>query len=298
MNINNFIQYISLEKQYSKHTVKAYQNDLSTFLYYIQNSFEISKANEVTRDMVRSWIVHLIEEGKSNITINRKLSTLKSYFNYLIKTGAVKGNPVKNISSLKTPSYLPHFITKEKMKLYYSSKQEEESFVAVRNFLIVDILYTTGIREDELIKLKENDINFQQNTFKVTGKRNKQRIIPFSEKEKSYIIRYMQLKRETFEESNPYLIVTNKGLRAYPKFIYRIVKEELSSVTQSKKSPHVLRHTFATHMLNEGADLNTIKEILGHANLSATQVYTHNTIEQLKSIYNHAHPRAQLKKEV
>jgi integrase/recombinase XerC len=279
--------------------VKAYQNDLSTFLCYIQNRFEISKANEVTRDMVRSWIVQLIEDGKSNITINRKLSTLKSYFNYLIKTGTVKGNPVKNITSLKTPSYLPRFLTIEKMKLYYSLKQEEEkNFVAVRNFLIVDILYTTGIREDELIKLKENDINFQQNTFKVTGKRNKQRIIPFSEKEKSYIIRYMQLKRETFEEGNPYLIVTNKGLRAYPKFIYRIVKEELSSVTQSKKSPHVLRHTFATHMLNEGADLNTIKEILGHANLSATQVYTHNTIEQLKSIYNHAHPRAQLKKEV
>ncbi|RLD89198.1 MAG: integrase [Bacteroidetes bacterium] len=298
MEINNFIQYISLEKQYSKHTVKAYQNDLSAFLYYIHDAFEISKSTEVTRDMVRSWIVQLIEEDKSNITINRKLSTLKSYFNYLIKTGVVTMNPVKNITALKIPSYLPHFITKEKMALYYSSKKEIQDYVSLRNFLIVDILYTTGIREDELINLKEEDINFQQNTFKVTGKRNKQRIIPFSENEKNYIIRYRYLKIERFTEENPYLIVTNKGLKAYPKFIYRIVSDELSSVTQSKKSPHVLRHTFATHMLNEGADLNTIKEILGHANLSATQVYTHNTIEQLKSIYNHAHPRAQLKKEV
>ena len=179
------------------------------------------------------------------------------------------------------------------MKLYYSTRQEEnDDFISVRNFFIVDILYTTGIRENELINLKEDDVNFYQNTIKVTGKRNKQRIIPFSEKEKRYIIRYMQLKSNKFEANNPYLIVTNKGSRAYPKFIYRVVRQELSSVTQSKKSPHVLRHTFATHMLNEGADLNTIKEILGHANLSATQVYTHNTIEQLKLIYNHAHPRA------
>ena len=293
MDINNFIQYISLERQYSKHTVKAYQTDLSAFLYYVENTYDISNAMEVTRDMIRSWIVQLIEEDKSNTTINRKLSTLKSYFNYLIKTGIVKGNPVKNISSLKTPSYLPHFITKEKMKLYYSTRQEEnDDFISVRNFFIVDILYSTGIREDELINLKEDDVNFYQNTIKVTGKRNKQRIIPFSEKEKRYIIRYMQLKSKKFEANNPYLIVTNKGSRAYPKFIYRIVREQLSSITQSKKSPHVLRHTFATHMLNEGADLNTIKEILGHANLSATQVYTHNTIEQLKLIYNHAHPRA------
>ncbi len=298
MDINSFIQYISLEKQYSKHTVKAYQNDLSAFLYYLRDAFEISEPSAVTRDMIRSWIVNLIDEGKSNITINRKLSTLKSYFNYLIKVGAVIKNPVKNITALKTPSYLPQFITKEKMSLYYNSKKELSDFDALRNFLVVDILYTTGIREDELINLKEEDVNFSQNTFKVTGKRNKQRVIPFSENEKSYVIRYMQLKAEQFSEPNPYLIVTNKGSRAYPKFIYRIVRHELSTVTQSKKSPHVLRHTFATHMLNEGADLNTIKEILGHANLSATQVYTHNTIEQLKSIYNHAHPRAQLKKEV
>ncbi len=298
MNIDNFIQYISLEKQYSGHTVKAYTNDLTTFLYYIKNTFEISEITEVNRDVVRSWIVRLIEEGNSNITINRKLSTLKSYFNFLIKSGLIKVNPVKNIVSLKTPSYLPHFITRERMSLYYRTREVEENFVSIRNFLIIDLLYTTGIRETELINLTENDINFNQNTIKVTGKRNKQRIIPFSENEKDYIIRYMKIKKDTFKVASPAFIVTNKGTRAYPKFIYRIVSRELSSVTESKKSPHILRHTFATHMLNEGADLNSIKEILGHANLSATQVYTHNTIEQLKSIYNHAHPRAQLKKEV
>ncbi len=298
MNINNFIQYISLEKQYSGHTVKAYTNDLTAFLYYIKSTFEISEIVEVNRDVVRSWIVRLIEEGNSNITINRKLSTLKSYFNFLIKSGLIKVNPVKNIVSLKTPSYLPHFITRERMSLYYQTREVEEDFVSIRNFLIIDLLYTTGIRETELINLTENDINFNQNTIKVTGKRNKQRIIPFSENEKDYIIRYMKIKKDTFKEASPYFIVTNKGTHAYPKFIYRIVSSELSSVTESKKSPHILRHTFATHMLNEGADLNSIKEILGHANLSATQVYTHNTIEQLKSIYNHAHPRAQLKKEV
>ncbi len=298
MNIENFIQYISLEKQYSGHTVKAYQNDLTAFLHYLQNEFEISDITKVNREIIRSWIVELIEEGKTNKTINRKLSTLKSYFNYLIKAGTIKINPVKNITSLKTPSLLPRFITKEKMELYYSSKQEENNFVSMRNFLIVDILYTTGMREDELINLKEEDVNFYKNTLKVTGKRNKQRIIPFSDKEKQYIIRYMQLKNDTFKTASTYLIVTNKGVRCYAKFIYRIVEKELSPVTGSKKSPHILRHTFATHMLNEGADLNTIKEILGHANLSATQVYTHNTMEQLKSIYNHAHPRAQLKKEV
>ena len=298
MNINNFIQYISLEKHYSGNTAKAYQNDLTSFSNYIQTAYYITNANEVNHEIVRSWIVQLIEEDKTNTTINRKLSTLKSYFNFLIKTGSIKNNPVKNIISLKTPSYLPHFITKEKMNLYYANRQVVNEFKSFRNFIIVDILYNTGIREDELINLKENDIDFRNNTLKVTGKRNKQRIIPFSDKEKDLIIGYIDLKNKKFKKTSPYLIVTNKGTHAYPKFIYRIVEKELSTITQSKKSPHVLRHTFATHMLNEGADLNTIKEILGHANLSATQVYTHNTIEQLKSIYNHAHPRAQLKKEV
>ncbi len=253
---------------------------------------------DVNRDIIRSWIVTLIEEPKSNITINRKLSTLKSFFNYLVKSGTIKTNPVKNINSLKTPSRLPHYLTKEKMELYYKESQNLDDFPSFRDFIVIDLLYNTGMRQSELINLKEDDINLTENTLKVTGKRNKERIIPFSNTEREYIIRYKNMKRITFNTAAPYLIVTNKGLKAYPKFIYRLVENNLSGLTQSKRSPHILRHTFATHMLNEGADLNTIKEFLGHANLSATQVYTHNTIEQLKSIYNHAHPRAQIKKEV
>ncbi len=298
MNIQNFLQYISIEKHYSQHTVTAYENDLNSFFSFALNRFEIDSIQSVNREIIRSWIVELIEEGKSNTTINRKLSSLKSYFNFLLKTGVVNSNPVKNITSLKTPSRLPAFITRQKMNQYYEQAEETNEFSVLRDFLVVDLLYTTGMRLSELINLHTTDVNLNENTLKVLGKRNKERVIPFSKREKEYIIRYKDMRNATFETDNPYLILTNKGNKAYPKFIYRIVENNLSGLVQSKKSPHILRHTFATHMLNEGADLNTIKEILGHANLSATQVYTHNTIEQLKLIYNHAHPRAQIKKEV
>ncbi len=298
MTTQDFIQYISLQKHYSHHTIIAYENDLNAFSKFLNTQFEITNMADVNRDIIRSWIVTLIEEQKSNITINRKLSTLKSFFNYLVKSGTIKTNPVKNINSLKTPSRLPHYLTKEKMELYYKESHNLDDFPSFRDFIVIDLLYNTGMRQSELINLKEDDINLAENILKVTGKRNKERIIPFSNTEREYIIRYKNMKKITFSTAAPYLIVTNKGLKAYPKFIYRLVENNLSGLTQSKRSPHILRHTFATHMLNEGADLNTIKEFLGHANLSATQVYTHNTIEQLKSIYNHAHPRAQIKKEV
>jgi integrase/recombinase XerC len=298
MNIKDFLQHISIGKHYSQHTVTAYKNDLNSFFDFVRETFEISDVKQINRDIIRSWIVELIEAGKSNATINRKLSTLKSYFNFLLKKGMIKSNPVKNINSLKTPSRLPAFITKQKMELFYAQTGKSDNFSSLRDFLVIDLLYTTGMRLTEIINLRINNINLNENTLKVLGKRNKERIIPFSEREKEYIIRYKDMRKAAFETDNPYLIVTDKGNKTYPKFIYRIVEKNLSGLTQSKKSPHILRHTFATHMLNEGADLNTIKEILGHANLSATQVYTHNTIEQLKSIYNHAHPRARIKKEV
>ena len=298
MKIKDFIQYISLEKKYSVHTVNAYKNDLNSFSAFVSSQYGIEEVLDINLDMVRSWIMELVEEGKSNTTINRKLTTLKSYFNHCIKTGTVSVNPVKNISSLKTPSRLPHFLTVQNMDHYYESMRDFDDFYSLRDLLVIDLFYSTGIRLSELINLKTDDVNLNENTIKVLGKRNKERIIPFSEKERLYIIRYKDMKKEIFKTENPYLIVTNRGNKTYPKFIYRLVERNLSGITLSKRSPHVLRHTFATHMLNEGADLNTIKEILGHSNLSATQVYTHNTIEQLKSIYNHAHPRAQLKKEV
>ncbi len=297
MNINNFIQYISREKGYSELTVKAYQNDLNAFAGFLKDNYDIDNPGKVDYDIVRSWIIKLLEEGKSNSSVNRKLSSLKSYFNFLLKTGFIKSNPVKRIKSLKMPSRLPGFIREDSMKKVFDDFDKND-FFSYRDFLVLELLYVTGIRLSELINLKEDDVNFTENVLKVTGKRNKQRIIPFSEKDKEDIIRYMNFKKSMFEKRSPYLIVTDKGEKAYEKMIYRIVSKYLSGYTSTKKSPHVLRHTFATHMLNNGSDLNTIKEILGHANLSATQVYTHNTIEQLKSIYNHAHPRAHIKKEV
>jgi integrase/recombinase XerC len=298
MNINDFIQYISRERGYSGLTIKAYQNDLNSFDSFIKELYCLEDATAVTYDIVRSWIISLVDEGLSNTSVNRKLSALKSYYNFLMKTGKVKANPVKNIHSLKTPGRLPEFVRKEDMERVITDDDLPEDFASLRDFLVVELLYVTGIRLSELISLKEENINIVNNLMKVTGKRNKERLIPFSSKERSNIIRYMDVKRKTFEKYSPYLIVTNKGEKAYEKFIYRIVHKKLGSTTLTKKSPHVLRHTFATHMLNNGADLNSIKELLGHANLSATQVYTHTTIEQLKSIYNHAHPRAHIKKEV
>ncbi len=298
MNISNFIQYIHQEKGYSALTVKAYQNDLKSFDDFLSEQYDIENADEVTFDIVRSWVISLIDEGKTNVTINRKLSSLKSYFNYLQKIGEVKSNPVKNIRSMKTPERLPVFIRQEDMEQVLISLEEADDFSGYRDFIVIELLYVTGIRLSELINIKEEDINLNENLIKVTGKRNKERLVPFSLKEHNYIIRYINLKKEKFGESSPYFIITDKGKKAYEKFIYRLVNRSLSPFTGTKKSPHVLRHTFATHMLNNGADLNSIKELLGHANLAATQVYTHNTIEQLKSIYNHAHPRAHIKKEV
>jgi integrase/recombinase XerC len=298
MNTKKFIQYIHNEKNYSAYTAKAYLNDLNAFDNFLRDVYGISSVNEIDSYIVRSWVIHLIDEGKSNVTVNRKLSTLKSYFNFLIKTGEVKKNPVKSIKSLKIPVRLPDFIRKEKLETLFEHHNHNDDFKTLRDLLVVELLYVTGMRLSELINLKESDINFTENTFKVKGKRNKERIIPFSLKERSFIIRYMKIKQRYFTENTPYLIVTNKGEKSYEKLIYRIVTHYLSGLTHTKRSPHILRHTFATHMLNNGADLNTIKELLGHASLSATQVYTHNTIEQLKSIYNHAHPRAHIKKEV
>jgi len=298
MNINDFIQYIFKEKGYSSLTVLAYENDLKAFENFLGTQYGLANATEVTSEMVRSWIIQLLDDGNKNSTVNRKLSTLKSYFNYLVKKGEVKINPVKNIPSLKVPAKLPEFVRQNEMVRILESSGVNEDFISLRDFLIVELLYVTGMRLAELLNLKEKDINFVNRTLKVLGKRNKERLIPFSSKQEEALKQYLKKKKETFENPAPYLIVTNRGEKAYDKLIYRVVKKRLAPYTKGKKSPHVLRHTFATHMLNNGADLNSIKELLGHANLSATQVYTHNTIEQLKSIYNQAHPRALSKKEV
>ena len=296
MEITEFIRYISFEKRYSQNTVKAYETDLKAFNVFLSENFELDNPAKATQEMIRTWVMQLMDEGYTPRSLNRKLSTLKSFYRYLYKEGIIGSNPMANISLLKTPKPLPVYFEKEQINDYLNEPDDEKDFPHMRDKLVIDLLYSAGLRESELISLKESSVNFASGTLKVLGKRNKERIIPLSKKMMERIGKYLEKKNQLFRNLSPYLIVTNKGEQSYPKLIFRIVDKELKALSASKKSPHVLRHTFATHMLNNGADLNTIKELLGHANLSATQVYTHNSIEQLKSIYIKAHPRAKLKK--
>ncbi len=295
MTIERYIQYIQYEKRYSKHTIIAYTNDLDQFFSYISEQYEITDIKNINYSIVRSWLVNLMENSISTRTINRKLSTLKSFFKFLIREGEISENPMRKIIPPKSSKRLPVFIELEKINFLFDEIDFGEGFNAIRDKTILELFYATGMRLSELANLKETDFNFSYNTVKILGKRNKERIITFSNKLKVLLNEYLTEKNNKFnlEESDKFLFVTEKGKKIYNKLIYRIVKSYLSKITTlNKRSPHVLRHTFATHMLNNGADLNTIKELLGHSNLSATQIYTHNTIDKLKSIYKQAHPRA------
>jgi|WetSurMetagenome_2_1015567.scaffolds.fasta_scaffold338810_1 integrase/recombinase XerC len=303
MEQGKFIDYIQYEKRYSPHTVSAYRNDLAQFFTFLSHQYNITDIREVTHPMIRSWLVLLMEEKISPRSVNRKLTTLKSFYRFLVKEGLVSVNPMRKIISPKTSKKLPSFVEREKMVMLFESINFGEGFAGLRDRLILEILYATGMRLSELINLKEMDVDFHQSTLKVLGKRNKERLIPFSNKFADFLKTYLQGKENYFEIAEnsgsatrpdvAWLLVTDSGNKAYPRFIYRAVTKYLSQVTTLQKiSPHVLRHTFATHLLNNGAELNAVKELLGHASLSATQVYTHNTIEKLKTIYKQAHPKA------
>lgn len=290
--ISDFCDFLQHQKRYSSHTVLAYQKDLKQFNQYILTEFEIDDFNQVKSVFIRSWIVSLIEEGISPRTINRKISSLKSFYKYLLKKNNVTTNPLLKIVTPKTSKRLPVFIGENEIYDLFNSIDFENTYEGIRDKLILELFYATGVRLSELIELTFNSIDLNNNTIKVLGKRNKERIIPFGENLKKLLIKYLET-RKTFNLENDYLFLTKNHKKLYPKLVYSMVNSYLSRVTTAtKKSPHVLRHTFATHMLNNGADLNTIKEILGHANLSATQVYTHNTIEKLKNIHKQAHPKA------
>ena len=292
MSILNFLQYISFVKRYSEHTLKAYRSDLFSFSDYLMADFEINDVKDASTQMIRSWVASLKESEQNTHSINRKISSLKSFYKFLIKEGEIDANPMQKIQLLKTAEKLPVYIEKGQLNEYLEKNIKENDFVSIRNKLIVDLLYSTGLRQGELISLKHSSVDYSNKLLKVFGKRNKERIIPLSKRMTDDISNYILVKEKFIDITNDWLIVTNKGKKAYPKFIYRIVNQQLEGYTSTKKSPHILRHSFATHMLNNGADLNSIKELLGHSNLSATQIYTHNTIEQLKKIYNKAHPRA------
>jgi integrase/recombinase XerC len=303
MEKGKFIEYIQYEKRYSPHTVSAYRHDLEQFYTFLSIQYDIHDIHEVNHPMIRSWLVQLMENDISPRSVNRKLTTLKSFYRFLLKEGSVSINPMRKIISPKTPKKLPSFVEKEKMEMLFENVNFGEGFPALEDRLILEMLYDTGMRLSELINLKETDIYFSQSTLKVLGKRNKERLIPFSNKfadllktylvEKKTYLENLKLQTPSIFPDEQSLFITRKGKKSYPRFIYRVVTKYLAQVTTLQKiSPHVLRHTFATHLLNNGAELNAVKELLGHANLSATQVYTHNTIENLKTIYKQAHPKA------
>jgi integrase/recombinase XerC len=295
MFLERFIQYIKFEKRYSPHTVSAYQSDLDQFFKFLNHPDQtVSHPKEISYQDIRNWMVHLMDDMTAR-SVNRKIATLRKYFKFLLREGLITDNPTSKIQSPKNIKHLPIVVEDAKLSAMLNDGEVfSDDFEGVRDKLIIETLFGTGIRLAELVNLKEQDINTYEGTIKVLGKRNKERIIPINHELKLLLEKYLDLKKnQNFNNNSVMLIVTNKGADVYPKFIYLVVQKYLSNIsTQNKKSPHVLRHTFATSLLNRGADLNAIKELLGHANLSATQVYTHNSVERLKSIYKQAHPKA------
>ena len=287
-----FLNYLTHEKRCSLHTRQSYATDLQQFDQYLTQYHNVTAIAQVRSSMVRQWMVHLMEEGNSSRTIVRKLSSLKAFFKYLLRQKIVDRNPLDKITAPKVSKRLPVFVEEQQMDVLLDEVSFGEDFEGIRNRLIIATFYYTGIRLSELIQLKVHDVDFSLRTMKVMGKRSKERIIPLAPVYMEDLRQYLHI-RQQIVTSEPYLFVTDKGKALYPRLVQRIVRYFLSLVTSvNKKSPHVIRHTFATQLLNHGASLNAIKELLGHANLSATQIYTHNTIEQLHKIYKQAHPRA------
>ncbi|HPT13738.1 MAG TPA: tyrosine recombinase XerC [Bacteroidales bacterium] len=293
-----FIDYIRYEKRFSAHTITAYQHDLQQFADFLQFRYNQPDIIKATHEMVRSWLVELLSGSITSRSVNRKLSVLKSYFRYCKKQGYINESPMAKVIAPKTSKFLPVFLEKEPLENLFKEIPFEPGYTGMRDKLILMVFYSTGMRLSELCTLKISSVDFQAKTIKVTGKRNKERILPIGDYLLQNIKLYIDERSRLMENSDQKnketsLFVTVKGKPVYQRMVYNIVHRYLSQVsTLEKLSPHILRHTFATHMLNDGADLNAIKEILGHSSLAATQVYTHNTIEKLKSIYNQAHPRA------
>ncbi len=292
--IQDFIDYIQLERRYSVHTVSAYSVDIEQFQLFLNENYSI---NIVDSDFanIRAWIVSLNSQKISNRSINRKISSLKSFYKYHLICQNIDVNPATKVNVLKTEKKLPVFVEEDKMEYLFDELKFSEDYMGVFSKTILDLFYGTGIRVEELVNLKEIDVDTDKLQIKVLGKRNKERIIPISNTVAQQIKLYITLKKEVISNAkmSEFLFLTKNGNKVYKKLVYRQVNYYLSLVTtNSKKSPHVLRHTFATHLLNKGADLNAIKEILGHVSLSATQIYTHNSIEKLKNVYKQAHPKA------
>ncbi len=294
MSIKSFTEYLLLEKKYSKLTVNAYQKDIEAFQDFLHLEYEDSVLVNVNYSQIRSWIVSLVEGEITNRSINRKISALNSYYKFLLKVGDLEVNPLAKHKALKTSKKIQVPFSEAEINEVIDELNHDKDFEGCRNKLIIELFYSTGIRRVELVEIKWFNLDLMNKTLKVLGKRNKERYVPLLDSVVSSIKAYRQ-QRELLDviEDEEYLFLTKKGVKIYETLVYRIINEYFSKTsTKVKKSPHILRHSFATHLLNQGADLNAVKELLGHSSLAATQVYTHNSIAELKKVYSKAHPRS------
>jgi len=293
LNTELFLNHLKYERRYSQNTITAYENDLDQFVLFGKKLVEDFCVEEVDYHLIRQWIVSLMDNGISAKSVNRKISTLKTFFKFLMREGVIEKNPTDKVAIPKMGKKLPVFVQEKEMNRLLDGRFFTEDFEGRRDKAVVSLFYGTGIRLSELVGIRFPDLNLIEKMVKVNGKRDKQRLVPFPLEISGVLNDYIVLRNELFPAAENFLFLTGSGEPVYNKLIYRIVKRQLSLVTTvEKKSPHILRHSYATHLLNRGADLNAIKELLGHANLAATQIYTHTTFEQLKKVYKQAHPRA------
>jgi len=294
LSFKPFTEYLLLEKNYSKLTVNAYENDLKDFLDFIETEYDSQSISQVNYSQIRSWIVLLVEKGLSNRSINRKVSALNTFYKFIIKTGDIELNPLSKHRALKTSNKIQVPFSQAEIKTVLSDLNFSDDYESVRNKFIIELFYSTGIRRIELVELKLVSLDLDNKTLKVLGKRNKERIVPLLSSVVYTAKKYLQLKNKLDNVIDiEHLFLTKKGVKIYETLVYRIINEYFSLASSKvKKSPHILRHSFATHLLNQGADLNAVKELLGHSSLAATQVYTHNSISELKKVHINAHPRS------
>ena len=293
MSISHYIEYIKCERKYSIHTQTAYEKDLLTFQQFCEEQFEVSDIEQISYSIIRSWVVSLIEAGKTNRTVNRKISVLRSYYNFLLRLETIKVSPLRKHVPLKQSKKVHIPFSEKEMEQLFEENHFEDSYQGILQKTIIEILYSTGIRRAELISLKMNDLSFDSKTIRVVGKRNKERIIPMMNSLELSLKNYIEAtKLNIMYEPKSFLLQTEKGKILPENFVYKTVNDYISLVsTKVKRSPHMLRHSFATHLLNKGANLNAVKDLLGHASLAATQVYTHTSIDKMKQVYAKAHPR-------
>lgn len=292
MHLDEFIDYLSYEKNYSVHTVAAYKSDLQQFFEFLELE-AVESPGVVNYSIVRGWIASLLEEELSKRTANRKIASIKAYYKFLLGQGLIEVNPLSSHRGLKEDRQVEVPFSEQEVRALLDAEVDENNFEALRDRIIIELLYVTGMRRSEIINLKIQDVDFSGKVIKVLGKRNKERRIPLLESVAAHLNQYLVLRKDKAAPNTPQILVTDKGLKMYPNFVYRKIKSYFRSISlKVKVSPHILRHSFATHLLNNGADLISVKELLGHSSLSSTQVYTHMGMQGLKEVYGKAHPRA------